>query len=651
MPELVGTDTNLTTVDLYPLLLALAWVAAIVGGDLATLPMRAPYGGVPAMWVKEATFWSRVSQWTTNPGLLKPTDLEPLWEGLRFAYQHELIADFARLQLCLRDACERHVTVPAGSSTDILLRGAVCAIGILHAAVTSPGKTTLADFTRRFELQRRIRKLQQTGLPGFDCVFPLESVRVAETLDHLCSSSRLIRVELRKTVTAPATPGSRSLKDAVLDDVRNHLIGTREYLKRSEQRLVVQMPIGFLRRRDEDGESLLSGSSGREHRFPLLPVLALAQAVAQILTDKPMLRDFIGGLDVAGPEDACPNWVFAVAYEYLDYILRQGPIAHHPLVYSIHAGEYFGCPLQGLRNVAECLQFRTRITRIGHGLALDAGLPTSGRRTYAYLAAEVLDDLCWSAHFAAEHQVRLPLDIDRALAHWLPRVAQEVFGHAVDRSTLRSWYSARFSKSALAAAGVSSLQGWPLRENIMWRPGIESGMALRYDDLNTALLAAFLFKGEFMHVGGQRPIRIAYRPDRPLTRGKEAMAALSAQLYEILRPVVVSSLAGAPDVDPVVIESCPSSNLAIGGYAGFDEHPLRQFLDDGLRCTVNTDDPAVFVALVEEELIALSATQRYSTEELAMLQRYGLAHTAIGMPEEAQGWEYYDSLCQAANLL
>jgi adenosine deaminase len=44
----------------------------------------------------------------------------------------------------------------------------------------------------------------------------------------------------------------------------------------------------------------------------------------------------------------------------------------------------------------------------------------------------------------------------------------------------------------------------------------------------------------------------------------------------------------------IPLELCPTSNLCIGVYKSFKEHPLRQLWDAGVYVTVNSDDPTLF---------------------------------------------------------
>jgi aminodeoxyfutalosine deaminase len=44
----------------------------------------------------------------------------------------------------------------------------------------------------------------------------------------------------------------------------------------------------------------------------------------------------------------------------------------------------------------------------------------------------------------------------------------------------------------------------------------------------------------------------------------------------------------------VVLDVCPTANLRVGAIASYDVHPLPQMVAAGLRCSLSTDDPAMF---------------------------------------------------------
>jgi aminodeoxyfutalosine deaminase len=55
-------------------------------------------------------------------------------------------------------------------------------------------------------------------------------------------------------------------------------------------------------------------------------------------------------------------------------------------------------------------------------------------------------------------------------------------------------------------------------------------------------------------------------------------------------PGLVAELAGRG----TVLDICPLSNLRTGAVASLDEHPLPQLVAAGVRCSISTDDPAMF---------------------------------------------------------
>ena len=64
---------------------------------------------------------------------------------------------------------------------------------------------------------------------------------------------------------------------------------------------------------------------------------------------------------------------------------------------------------------------------------------------------------------------------------------------------------------------------------------------------------------------------------------------------------------------------CPISNSFVAG--GLKEHELKRMLDDGLRATVNSDDPAYFPGYVNENLGAVGAAASLDRDELVQLAR------------------------------
>jgi aminodeoxyfutalosine deaminase len=51
----------------------------------------------------------------------------------------------------------------------------------------------------------------------------------------------------------------------------------------------------------------------------------------------------------------------------------------------------------------------------------------------------------------------------------------------------------------------------------------------------------------------------------------------------------------------IVLDVCPISNVRTGAVPSLEEHPLRRLLDAGVRCSISTDDPAMFDTDLERE--------------------------------------------------
>ena len=43
-----------------------------------------------------------------------------------------------------------------------------------------------------------------------------------------------------------------------------------------------------------------------------------------------------------------------------------------------------------------------------------------------------------------------------------------------------------------------------------------------------------------------------------------------------------------------VMDVCPTANVCVGAVRSYDEHPLPEMVSTGLRCSLSTDDPAMF---------------------------------------------------------
>ena len=68
---------------------------------------------------------------------------------------------------------------------------------------------------------------------------------------------------------------------------------------------------------------------------------------------------------------------------------------------------------------------------------------------------------------------------------------------------------------------------------------------------------------------------------------------------------------------------CPISNVKLDVIDRLEDHPIRKLFDQGIRCTLSTDDPFSFGNSVEDEYAALSAGLNFTNEELKQIAKNG----------------------------
>lgn len=102
-----------------------------------------------------------------------------------------------------------------------------------------------------------------------------------------------------------------------------------------------------------------------------------------------------------------------------------------------------------------------------------------------------------------------------------------------------------------------------------------------------------------------------------------------------------------PDVVQLAIDTdatfdvCPISNIKLAVIDDLASHPIRQFFDKGLRCTISTDDPFSFGNCVEDEYAALSAGCGFSLDELKQIARNGFE---VALVDDAKRHQWLSEL-------
>lgn len=300
-----------------------------------------------------------------------------------------------------------------------------------------------------------------------------------------------------------------------------------------------------------------------------------------LLESDPRLRYYIVGLDAAGSEQGIPPRLFAPAVALVHAYNRRHGVGHLPpgrvaeppspeqtwpfrLGLTMHAGEDFVDPVTGLRHIWEALTHLDLRDgdRLGHALA--AGLEGElGERD------SPLHDLM---HRRANTGVAWVRRDARGL-----RVAKPVGVHALDLA----WQIERLPD-----------QQAELRPQLAATLGhayAATGLAHRASP--DAALVGLTLRLPAAHFRKPDDIPADHRTWVPLDAGW-------SKRFGRLRTLVCNEIRRRA----VVVESCPTSNIAV---AGLRTHLVHHFHRAGLRVTVATDDPGVFGVYPAAELARL----------------------------------------------
>ena len=66
----------------------------------------------------------------------------------------------------------------------------------------------------------------------------------------------------------------------------------------------------------------------------------------------------------------------------------------------------------------------------------------------------------------------------------------------------------------------------------------------------------------------------------------------------------------------IAIETCPVSNLRTGAIKALKEHPIRSFINQGIKVSVNSDDPPMFNTDMNSEYLQLNNQLGFTVDEL-----------------------------------
>jgi aminodeoxyfutalosine deaminase len=150
------------------------------------------------------------------------------------------------------------------------------------------------------------------------------------------------------------------------------------------------------------------------------------------------------------------------------------------------------------------------------------------------------------------------------------RLTPDIFrGATEDEAAQVGGYSAKYRDRGVVAVGLGGLEAeYP-----------PEGYAAVFERVRAEGLGSVPHAGEVAGPASIRGALDALGADR-IRHGIRAVD--DPQLLEELRE------------REIVLDVCPISNVRTGAVGSLDDHPLRQLLEAGVRCSISTDDPAMF---------------------------------------------------------
>ncbi len=479
------------------------------------------------------------------------------------------------------------VSLPHDKS--VAARRGLVALCALHDLVAVPPGSNLGNFVRKFELMRCVR-----GLFGED------RGRLESALRTMYTYGNVTGVELRKSIVAESerTVSVGGILTEIKKDMAEHARSALDACEKlGTEELVVRMPLTFTRRDPEPVDLKFEPRDSVAYRAPVAETLAVADAIVLATAEEPEAR-FVGAVDVVGNEKKVPNWLYALAYQRI--------AGASSLEFTCHAGEYFADSLEGLRRIAEAAQCDpAKVTRIGHCLSL--GVSRGTERGANNEAGVLLESAVWAwlmlggrAELGLGHSpaAQAPSGLPRGLARAMQQIAHRVFGSsALGVGDVCDWYLRRFDPDSVAPWIPELRQPSSLKTE--WRRSRERRRLPRPATVAEAMLAVTIYKMETEVKTPTGSERIGYQPQVGLPG---SLVERTRKLLNEARPFAAAAVKHWLLSSGIVIESCPSSNAALVNIP-IDAHPIWSYHREGLVCSVNTDDPALFGAALNEEYV------------------------------------------------
>ncbi|WP_128100928.1 hypothetical protein [Paenibacillus sp. DCT19] len=337
------------------------------------------------------------------------------------------------------------------------------------------------------------------------------------------------------------------------------------------------------------------------------------EAINALREKIPGLSRYIVGLDAASVENNTEPWVFAPIYRHardshnskLMLLGREERI--NTLGFTYHVGEDFRHLLSGLRHIDEVIEhFNFHVgDRIGHGIAvgLDVKCWCEENPVVVLPRIEYMENLLWLWGQAfMEKKYSLDLDllgIEREIMLQAEKIYHNIEG--ITLFTLWKAYQGRFQPFQTDESYIYDMCVTETNRTGKWRNDTE--MPEHHFCKQPTGTHAMWNESKLIHANHCKCYLERMYEVIQITVGDHEVV-----LLDNLQAFVRNKL----NVKGIVVETNPTSNLAISGIERLFNHPVQNLNVQGLEhenqtgkglvISVNSDDPAVFNTSISNEL-------------------------------------------------
>lgn len=356
------------------------------------------------------------------------------------------------------------------------------------------------------------------------------------------------------------------------------------------------------------------------------------------------------GIDAASQEIGCRPEVFAPVYRLLgNHTVTYGgydqSVHHLPaLRKTYHVGEDFLDVVDGLRAIDEVIRFLEfgNGDRIGHALALGIDVESWYRLKNGAIVLPVqdyLDNLAWMyhalSHFSIPHMEPLKARLQADFEYWFRLVYRNNMDEAVLDHMMKNgedYYrchgardKGQYHRHTCHFDIMDYCRAWALRgddpycyaEGFFKTPGgnavldvkercrVNGSFPVQEDDRYVAEYSLLNYYYQFdyqVRQDGAKRIKVNISPEYV-----QAVKAIQIQMRFLLAR------------KGIAVEAAPTSNVFIGTFRKYEEHPILTFFNRGLPVTpqeeaecaqlqvsINTDDSGVFYTNLQMEYALLA---------------------------------------------